>query len=193
MKRRFMIAKALIHRPQLLILDEPTAGVDVELRHDLWAFVREINRAGTTILLTTHYLEEAESLCRNVAIIDHGEIVKNRFDDGSKSYSFKYKDGEVENISKMFNTDFWNYGKLISGVLRHGMPIHHVIEMISTLSFKEDHINTWKVGVTRALKKFIPDGKPVGVKCKEPECGSTNVLFEEGCMKCLDCGSSKCG
>ncbi|MCF6178253.1 MAG: ABC transporter ATP-binding protein [Geopsychrobacter sp.] len=75
MKRRFMIAKALIHRPRLLILDEPTAGVDVELRHSLWEFVREINRNGTTILLTTHYLEEAEQMCGRIAIMNHGELV----------------------------------------------------------------------------------------------------------------------
>jgi ABC-2 type transport system ATP-binding protein len=75
MKRRFMIAKALIHKPQLLILDEPTAGVDVELRHTLWDFVREINRQGTTILLTTHYLEEAEQMCDRVAIMNHGRLV----------------------------------------------------------------------------------------------------------------------
>jgi len=75
MKRRFMIAKALIHRPRLLILDEPTAGVDVELRHSLWEFVREINHNGTTILLTTHYLEEAEQMCGRIAIMNHGELV----------------------------------------------------------------------------------------------------------------------
>lgn len=75
LKRRFMIAKALIHRPQLLILDEPTAGVDVELRHGLWDFVREINRQGTTILLTTHYLEEAEQMCDRIAIMNHGELI----------------------------------------------------------------------------------------------------------------------
>jgi len=75
MKRRFMIAKALIHRPRLLILDEPTAGVDVELRHGLWDFAREINRNGTTILLTTHYLEEAEEMCDRIAIMNHGKLV----------------------------------------------------------------------------------------------------------------------
>jgi ABC-2 type transport system ATP-binding protein len=77
MKRRLMIARALIHEPRLLVLDEPTAGVDIELRRSMWEFLQEINRQGTTIILTTHYLEEAESLCRNIAIIDHGQIVKN--------------------------------------------------------------------------------------------------------------------
>ena len=72
-----MIAKALIHEPKLLILDEPTAGVDIELRREMWEFLKEINASGTTIILTTHYLEEAEQLCKNIAIIDHGEIVED--------------------------------------------------------------------------------------------------------------------
>ena len=77
MKRRLMIARALIHKPQLLILDEPTAGVDIELRRSMWTFLRQINASGTTIILTTHYLEEAENLCRNIAIIDQGKIIEN--------------------------------------------------------------------------------------------------------------------
>lgn len=77
MKRRLMIARALVHQPRLLILDEPTAGVDIELRRSMWSFMQEINRQGTTIILTTHYLEEAENLCRHIAIIDRGNIVKN--------------------------------------------------------------------------------------------------------------------
>lgn len=77
MKRRLLIARALVHQPKLLILDEPTAGVDIELRRSTWEFLQEINRAGTTIILTTHYLEEAEQLCRNIAMIDKGEIVVN--------------------------------------------------------------------------------------------------------------------
>jgi len=77
MKRRLMIARALMHQPQMLILDEPTAGVDIELRRSMWDFLRELNQQGITIILTTHYLEEAEMLCRNIAIINHGEIVEN--------------------------------------------------------------------------------------------------------------------
>jgi ABC-2 type transport system ATP-binding protein len=77
MKRRLMIARAMVNEPRLLILDEPTAGVDIEIRRSMWEFVREINESGTTVILTTHYLEEAEELCRNIAIIDHGEIVRN--------------------------------------------------------------------------------------------------------------------
>jgi ABC-2 type transport system ATP-binding protein len=77
MKRRLMIARALVNEPKLLILDEPTAGVDIEIRRSMWKFLREINEAGTTIILTTHYLEEAESLCRNIAIIDKGELIEN--------------------------------------------------------------------------------------------------------------------
>lgn len=77
MKRRLMIARALVHEPKILILDEPTAGVDIELRRSMWAFLQEINASGTTIILTTHYLEEAESLCRNIAIIDRGRIVED--------------------------------------------------------------------------------------------------------------------
>jgi ABC-2 type transport system ATP-binding protein len=76
MKRRLMIARALMHEPRLLILDEPTAGVDIEIRRSMWEFLRDINQRGTTIILTTHYLEEAESLCRNIAIIDHGSIIE---------------------------------------------------------------------------------------------------------------------
>lgn len=77
MKRRLMIARALVHNPRLLILDEPTAGVDIEMRRSMWEFLKEINQQGTTIILTTHYLEEAESLCRNIAIIDHGKIAEH--------------------------------------------------------------------------------------------------------------------
>ena len=77
MKRRLMIARALVHEPRLLILDEPTAGVDIEIRRSMWQFLTDLNASGTTIILTTHYLEEAEQLCRNIAIINRGKIIEN--------------------------------------------------------------------------------------------------------------------
>lgn len=122
--------------------------------------------------------------------LEDGEIVKVKSDNG-KRYDFVYKEGAVENISNVFSHDLWNYGKLISGMLRHGMPLNFVVSTIQELNWQEEHINTWKNGVARALKKFIKDGKVEGAKCKD--CGSTNLVFEEGCMSCKDCGSSKCG
>ncbi len=95
MKRRLMIARALIHHPRLLILDEPTAGVDVELRRSMWEFLKKMNQNGTTIILTTHYLEEAEALCRNVAIINKGAIVVN---EPTASLIHKHGDKSLENI-----------------------------------------------------------------------------------------------
>ena len=122
--------------------------------------------------------------------IEQGEIVKVR-EEGIKRYDFIFGEEVIEGIDKIFNNDYWNYGKLVSGMLRHGMPLHFAVEMVSNLKFEEDHINTWKNGVARALKKFISDGEVKGAKCKD--CGSSNVIFEEGCMSCKDCGSSKCG
>lgn len=122
--------------------------------------------------------------------IETGEIVKV-YVDGKKRYDFVYEGGVVEGISNVFSSDYWNYGKLISGMLRHGMPLAFVVGTIQELNWEEEHINTWKNGLARALKKFIKDGKVEGVKCND--CQSTNVVFEEGCMSCKDCGSSKCG
>lgn len=122
--------------------------------------------------------------------IEVGEIIKVK-EDGKKRYDFKYDGGVVKNISKISDMDYWNYGKLISGMLRHGMPLQFVVDTVQDLTWEEEHINTWKNGVARTLKKFIREGKVEGAKCKD--CGSNNVVFEEGCMSCKDCGSSKCG
>ena len=130
--------------------------------------------------------------------ITKGKIIKVREADGTARYDFQYVDkygykNMVGGLSHMFNKEFWNYAKLISGVLRHGMPIPNVVELVSKLQLDNESINTWKAGVARALKKFIPDGTKAfdGETCDA--CGSHNLVYQEGCLICLDCGSSKCG
>jgi ribonucleoside-diphosphate reductase alpha chain len=130
--------------------------------------------------------------------ITKGKIIKNRDENGISRYDFQYVDkygykNTLGGLSHMFNKEFWNYAKLISSVLRHGMPIPDVVNLVSSLRLHNDTINTWKNGVERALKKYIPNGTKVrkGKSC--PECGSTNLIYQEGCLICTSCGSSKCG
>jgi ribonucleoside-diphosphate reductase alpha chain len=130
--------------------------------------------------------------------IAKGKIIKNRDENGISRYDFQYVDkygykNTLGGLSHMFNKEFWNYAKLISSVLRHGMPIPDVVNLVSSLRLHNDTINTWKNGVERALKKYIPNGTKVrkGKSC--PECGSTNLIYQEGCLICTSCGSSKCG
>ena len=133
--------------------------------------------------------------------VTQGKIIKNFEIDESgeevKRYDFQYQNRRgykttIEGLSYKFNPEFWNYAKLISGVLRHGMPIHKVVDTVTSLQFDNDNINSWKAGVARALKKYIPNGTIAeGTVCGE--CGSSNVIYQEGCLTCSDCGSSKCG
>jgi len=130
--------------------------------------------------------------------INKGKIIKNKDDEGNTRYDFQYIDkygykNTLGGLSHMFDKEFWNYAKLISGVLRHGMPIPDVVNLVSSLHLDSDTINTWKVGVERALKKYIPDGTKAktGIKCGS--CGSDNMTYQEGCLICHDCGHSKCG
>lgn len=130
--------------------------------------------------------------------LEKGWVIKNKSKDGNTRYDFQFEDKDgykitIEGLSRSFNKEFWNYAKLISGVLRHGMPLPHVVDLISNLNLYNDSINTWKAGVERALKKFIPDGtEAVDKKC--PSCGDPNgLIYEEGCLKCKSCGHSKCG
>jgi ribonucleoside-diphosphate reductase alpha chain len=125
-----------------------------------------------------------------------GKIIKVREEDGRTRYDFQYTDKygykkTIEGLSHMFNSEFWNYAKLISGVLRHEMPIADVVTLIQSLRLDSESINNWKNGVERALKKYIPNGTKAKGKCGE--CGSHNLVYEEGCLICKDCGSSKCG
>jgi ribonucleoside-diphosphate reductase alpha chain len=130
--------------------------------------------------------------------VEKGWVIKNKGEDNRKRYDFQFMDKEgyrvtIEGLSRSFNKEYWNYAKLISGVLRHGMPLPHVVGLIENLHLYNDTINTWKTGVERALKKFIPDGtKAADHKCND--CGSPDgLIYEEGCIKCKNCGSSKCG
>lgn len=127
-----------------------------------------------------------------------GWIEKIKDENGRSRYDFYYVDkdgyeGYFQALSRSFNPIYWNYAKLISGILRHGMPIQHAVNLIQDLNLDDETINTWKNGVVRALKKFIPDGtKAKGEVC--PECNSeTGLIFKEGCLTCTDCGYSKCG
>ncbi len=129
--------------------------------------------------------------------VNEGLIIKNREADGSSRYDFQYKNVRgykttIEGLSHKFNPEYWNYAKLISSTLRHGMPIEKIVDLISSLQLDTESINTWKNGVARALKRYVPDGTEA-TKQKCQNCDSTNLMYQEGCLTCKDCGSSKCG
>jgi len=126
-----------------------------------------------------------------------GLIIKNRNEDGTSRYDFQYKNirgykTTIEGLSHKFNPEYWNYAKLISSTLRHGMPIDKIVDLINSLQLDSESINTWKNGVVRALKRYVADGTQVkGQACTN--CSSENLIYQEGCLTCKDCGSSKCG
>jgi len=126
-----------------------------------------------------------------------GKIIKQTNEDGSHRYDFQFENKRgykttVEGLSEKFNPEYWNYAKLISGVLRYRMPIDHVIKLVGSLQLKDESINTWKIGVERALKKYIVDGtRANGQKC--PVCGQETLVYQEGCLICTNCGASRCG
>lgn len=128
--------------------------------------------------------------------VNEGYIIKNKDENGVSRYDFQFENKRgykttIEGLSYRFNPEFWNYAKLISGTLRHGMDIENVVELINSLQLDNESITTWKNGVARALKKFVPDGTEVkGQKCSS--CGSNHLMYQEGCLTCKDCGSSKC-
>ena len=129
--------------------------------------------------------------------VEYGWVIKNRREDGSSQYDFQYEDKDgykvtMGGLSRSFDKEFWNYAKLISGILRHGMPLHYVVDLIEKMNLYDANINTWKSGVVRALKTFIADGTKVSDHtCRE--CGDEGLVYEEGCLKCVSCGYSKCG
>ncbi len=129
--------------------------------------------------------------------VTKGKIIKQTNEDGSHRYDFQFENKRgykttVEGLSEKFNPEYWNYAKLISGVLRYRMPIDHVIKLVGSLQLKDQSINTWKNGVERALKKYVTDGtKAAGQKC--PVCGQETLVYQEGCLICTNCGASRCG
>ena len=128
--------------------------------------------------------------------VTSGKIVKHYDAEGNSRYDFQFQNKRgfkttVEGLSYKFDKEYWNYAKLISGVLRHGMPVHQAVELVASMEFDNENINTWKNGVERALKKYIPNGtEATGEKCEN--CGSP-VVYQEGCLICKTCGTSKCG
>jgi len=129
--------------------------------------------------------------------VTHGKIIKAIDEKGNKRYDFQFinKRGyktTIEGLSDKFNPEYWNYAKLISGVLRYGMPIDQVLKLVGGLELDSQSINTWKMGVERALKKYLPNGtKASGQRC--PNCGQETLIYQEGCLICTSCGTSKCG
>ncbi len=129
--------------------------------------------------------------------VTHGKIIKAIDDKGNKRYDFQFinKRGyktTIEGLSDKFNPEYWNYAKLISGVLRYGMPIDQVLKLVNTLELDSQSINTWKMGVERALKKYLPNGTKANGQCC-PNCGQETLVYQEGCLICTSCGTSKCG
>jgi ABC-2 type transport system ATP-binding protein len=158
MKRRLMIARSLVHEPQLLILDEPSAGVDIEMRRSMWDFLRRINAQGTTIILTTHYLEEAEALCRHIAIINHGKIVENT----SMKELLRQLDREVfildclEELPEVITID----GFLIRRVDDHTLEVEvqkgqHLNQVFNALDVAGIHISSMRNRANRLEEMFV--------------------------------------
>ena len=156
------------------------------------AFIGLLNGEPYEIFTGQQDDEDGIPLPKNVT---HGIIIKHTNEDGTKRYDFQFENKigyktTIEGLSERFNPEFWNYAKLISGVLRYKMPIAQVIKLISSLELDEDNINTWKNGVERALKRYMKDGTSSAEKC--PNC-KQQLIFEEGCLHCPSCGYSKCG
>ncbi|MDR3251536.1 MAG: adenosylcobalamin-dependent ribonucleoside-diphosphate reductase [Tannerella sp.] len=169
--------------------------VKFQNKKEKWiAFVGLLNGRPYEIFTGLADDEEGIMLPKNVG---KGTIIKSYDGDGRKHYDFQFKNKRgykmtIEGLDGKFNPEFWNYAKLISGVLRYGMPIDQVIKLVQGMELNDESINTWKNGVERALKQYVPDGSESrGEKC--PICGLETLVYQEGCLRCTNCGASKCG
>ena len=188
----------LLKRPQVVEVRPNVLEADVvrfQINKEKWvAFVGLLDGRPYEIFTGLQDDEEGILLPRSVT---HGRIIKNYDEDGVKHYDFQFENKRgykmpIEGLSEKFNKEYWNYAKLISGVLRWQMPIDQVIKLVGSLQLDSENINTWKNGVERALKKYVQDGTEAkGVKC--PNCGNETLVYQEGCLICKTCGSSRCG
>lgn len=180
-----------LKRPQTLEADV----VRFQNAKDKWiAFIGLVD--GKPYEIFTGFADDEEGILIPRWVND-GLIIKNRDEDGVSRYDFQYQNKRgykttIEGLSHKFNPEYWNYAKLISSTLRHGMSIDKVVDLINSLQLDSESINTWKNGVARALKRYIADGT-VASKEKCNNCNSSNLIYQEGCLTCKDCGSSKCG
>lgn len=180
-----------LKRPQTLTADV----VRFQNNKDKWiAFIGLVD--GRPYEIFTGFADDEEGILIP-RWVNEGLIIKNRNEDGTSRYDFQYENKRgykttIEGLSHKFNPEYWNYAKLISSTLRHGMSIDKVVDLINSLQLDSESINTWKNGVVRALKRFIADGT-VAKKEKCNNCNSSNLIYQEGCLTCKDCGSSKCG
>jgi len=188
----------LLKRPQVVEVRPKVLEADVvrfQNNKEKWvAFVGLLDGRPYEIFTGLQDDDEGILLPRSVT---HGRIIKNYDEDGVKHYDFQFENKRgykmtIEGLSEKFNKEYWNYAKLISGVLRWQMPIDQVIKLVGSLQLDSENINTWKNGVERALKKYVQDGTEAkGVKC--PNCGNETLVYQEGCLICKTCGSSRCG
>ena len=188
----------LLKRPQVVEVRPKVLEADVvrfQNNKEKWvAFVGLLDGRPYEIFTGIQDEEEGILLPRSVT---HGRIIKNYDENGIKHYDFQFENKRgykmtIEGLSEKFNKEYWNYAKLISGVLRWQMPIDQVIKLVGSLQLDSENINTWKNGVERALKKYVQDGTEAkGVKC--PNCGNETLIYQEGCLICKTCGSSRCG